>query len=148
MSGEILPFYSVCPATAEPEMRWIFIKNHPKLPDGDYGLLDAYCADPKCDCRVIYLWVIAENVPNRILDSINYGWEPLRFYTRWMGLAKPDQMVRDLKGPALTPMMVQSAFAPALFEIVAPLFKENDYLELLKKHYYQFKTALKNNKKK
>jgi len=79
MSGEILPFYSVCPAIAETEMRWISIKIHPKLPDGDYGLADAYCADPNCDCRVIYLWVIAENAPGRILASINYGWEPLRF---------------------------------------------------------------------
>jgi len=55
MSGEILPFYSLCPAIAEPEMRWISIKNHPRLPDGDYGLLDTYCADPNCDCRVTSL---------------------------------------------------------------------------------------------
>ena len=35
MSGEILLFYSVCPAKAESEMRWISIKNHPELPDGE-----------------------------------------------------------------------------------------------------------------
>ncbi|MGB5060998.1 MAG: hypothetical protein WBO48_20015 [Candidatus Promineifilaceae bacterium] len=27
------------------------IKNDPFLPDGEYGLLEAYCNEPGCDCR-------------------------------------------------------------------------------------------------
>ncbi|MCL6639258.1 MAG: hypothetical protein K6T80_06205 [Firmicutes bacterium] len=99
-SGEIVPFYEVCPNAGE-EMRVISVRNHPRLPDGDYGLIDSFCADPDCDCRVIYIFVISESRPG-VLASITFGWEPLEFYRKWMRADKVDDAalrVRHLDFP-------------------------------------------------
>jgi hypothetical protein len=39
MSGEIVPFYEVCPDVGL-EMRQITVRNHPRLPNDVYNLVD------------------------------------------------------------------------------------------------------------
>jgi len=138
-SGEIVPFYEVCPTDAE-EMLVMPVRNHPHLPDGDYGLIDGFCADPDCDCRVIYIFVVSESRPG-VLASITFGWEPLEFYRKWMRSDKIDDVIRDLKGPALMPMAPQTEFSHALLALVALRLKERSYVDFLKRHYRQFKDA-------
>ena len=45
------PFYELFPELAPRETRSVTIKNDPSLPDGEYGLIEAYCNEPGCDCR-------------------------------------------------------------------------------------------------
>jgi len=143
VGGEIVPFYEVCPDAGE-EMRVMRVQGHPRLPDGDYGLVDAFCADPDCDCRVIYIFVVSESRPGK-LASITFGWEPLEFYRKWMRADKVDDHTRDLKGPALMSMAPQTELAGALLELVALRLQESWYVDLLKRHYRQFKDALRRN---
>ncbi len=140
MSGEIVPLYEVCPDIG-PEMRQITVRHHQHLPNGVYDLVDAYCGDPECDCRVAYLFVIRDTQPTAVLASITFGWEPLEFYANWIGVN--DEITRDLKGPALMPMAPQSELAPASLGLVIPRLREHGYVELLKRHYRQFKAALR-----
>lgn len=140
MSGEIVPFYEVCPDVGL-EMRQITVRNHPRLPNGVYDLVDSYCGDPNCDCRVAYLFITRDTQPTAALASMTFGWEPLDFYVKWMGVN--DEITYDLKGPALMPMGPQSELAPALLELVIPRLEEQGYVELLKRHYRQFKATLR-----
>ncbi len=144
VTGEIVPYYEVCP-DIRPEMRRIAVRNHPRLPDDVYNLVDAYCGDPRCDCRVIYIFVIGDSRPGRTLANITFGWELLEFYRKWMGIEKADDTVRALKGPALMPMAPQTDLAPVLLELVSPRLQETEYVELLKRHYHQFKATLRKN---
>jgi hypothetical protein len=141
MSGEIVPFYEVCP-DAKKEMLVLTVQGHPRLPDGDYRLFDAFCADPDCDCRVISIFVVEES--RGVLALITFGWEPLEFYQEWMGADKVDDEIRELKGPALMSMAPQTELADALLELVAQRLEEQPYVDLLKRHYRQFKDALLN----
>lgn len=143
-NSSIVPFYEVCPNAGE-EMRVISVQNHQRLPDGAYGLIDSFCADPDCDCRVIYIFVVSESRPG-VLASITFGWESLEFYRKWMGVDKVDDVIRNLKGPALMPMAQQTKFSHALLELVALRLKEHSYVDLLKRHYRQFKDALRRNR--
>jgi len=90
LSGKIRLVYEVCPELLDlpDQMKVIMVQNHPQLPNGSYALVDGYCADPHCDCRVAYLFVHEESHPHKILASITLGWEPLAFYVKWMGVKK------------------------------------------------------------
>ena len=123
-------------------MRVMTLCNHPRLPDGDYSLIDCFCADPDCDCRVIYIFVVSDS-QSGVLASITFGWESLEFYRKWMGTDRVDDVIRDLKGPALMSMAPQTEFSHALLELVALRLKERSYVDLLKRHYRQFKNALR-----
>ncbi len=79
ISGEIVPFYEVCPDAGE-EMRVMTVQGHPRLPADDYGLIDGFCADPDCDCRVIYfLWLRLFSHLNSSLDLHEYLFAPIGF---------------------------------------------------------------------
>ena len=89
-SKQIVPFYEVCPNAGARNAG--DVRNHPHLPGGDYGLIDGFCADPDCDYRVIYIFVVSESRPG-VLASITFGWEPLKFYRKWMRADKVDSAV-------------------------------------------------------
>ena len=40
------------------QVRTVTIRKDPLLPDGEYGFIDTYCADPDCDCRKTMIQVI------------------------------------------------------------------------------------------
>ena len=144
MLGKIALFYEVCPEFLEMpgEMLTVMVANHPRVPDDEYGFLEAYCADPKCDCRVAYLTVVGKSRPGKVLAQITFGWEPLDFYVKWMGAKEADAMICDLKGPALMHMAPQSKLAPALLELLAPKLQEDLYVQQIKRHYFKFKAVL------
>jgi hypothetical protein len=41
---------------------------------GDYGFLEAYCVEPRCDCRRVMLNV-AGRTQNRMLAVISFGFD-------------------------------------------------------------------------
>ena len=142
-NGDIVPFFDVCSELAGAEdTLLISVRNHPRLPDDNYALIDAYCSDPGCDCRVAYLCAVPESQPSKQVALITFGWEPLEFYQEWMGSEALNEEARSLKGPALMLMAPQSELAPELLELVKPKLRETAYIELLKRHYRQFKAVL------
>ncbi len=128
-------------------MSSITVHRHSQLPSDKYALIDSYCTDLDCDCRVVYIFVVSQS-QQRQVASITFGWQSLEFFRKWMGADEVDDMIRDLKGPALMPMGPQSEFAPILRELVGERLQEKAYVQLLKRHYKEFRKALTATKKK
>jgi len=133
-------FHSLLPDVAADETRSVTILNHPDLPKAQYGFIESYCDDPACDCRRVLISVISPEMPGKILATINYGWESLAFYTRWMHNASDAEQAR---GATLDPLNPQSALSPALLRLFETVLQDQAYVERLKRHYTLFKQALR-----
>ena len=136
------PFWDRFPDVAARETR-VTILPYPQggLPAGRYGFLELYCADPACDCRRVLLQVRSEDQPGTILATINYGWESIAFYARW--LHGDRNGAREIKEASLDPLNPQSSFAPSflcLFQTV--VLQDKTYIDRLKRHYAMFKQDL------
>src|SRR3954470_17919078 len=103
MSGFWLRF----PEVAARETRTINLGSPQNgLPAGSYGFLELYCNDPACDCRRVLLQVRTEHDPNKVLATINYGWESLDFYRKW--LHGDRKGAREITEASLDPINPQS----------------------------------------
>ena len=47
----LVPFVRFFPQQAARETRTLTTRRFPGLPDDEDGLLESYCADPRCNCR-------------------------------------------------------------------------------------------------
>ncbi len=133
------PFFSRFPDVAARETRVITLA-HPQrgLPAGSFGFLELYCVDPKCDCRRVLLQVRAEDKPDEILATINYGWESVAFYAEWLhGDAKG---AHEIRSASLDPLNPQSKYAHSFLSLFqSVLLQDKAYIERLKHHYGMFK---------
>ena len=78
------------PELALKETRSFAIKEqHEHLPVGEYALLEMYCDEPGCDCRRVFFYVIS-SFHDELEAVIAYGWEPLEFYGKWVGINEQD----------------------------------------------------------
>lgn len=134
----MVPFFERSPELAFAETRCATIYNHPVLPEDEYAFLESFCADPACDCRRVFVHVVARNRKGPILATINYGWEDEAFYRRWStsGMIEPE----ELKGPNLA-IVPQSRYAPALLEVFEEVVLDEDYVKRLRRHYAMFKES-------
>lgn len=120
---------------AAQETRTVKVLEDGRLPKGEFGFLEFYCPEPKCDCRRVTLRVSSPD--GKVWASISYGWETKRFYSRW---ARNQSDVDDMAGASLDPLNEQSEFAEeflALFEEMVAT--DRKYVERLKRHYRMFK---------
>jgi hypothetical protein len=122
----LVPFYQLFPEQAWAETRSITIQGHPSLPDDEYGLIEAYCTDLKCNCRRVMLNVIGRQQGSEYLAAISFGF---------------DRRKKDA-GPFLDPLNRQSKYAPALLALVATeVLADPAYVARLEAHYRQSKGA-------
>lgn len=136
------PLHDICREIAEKETRFlIFQEDYKDLPRGEYGFVELYCNDMKCDCRNVYIQVINRNYPEP-LATISYGWESLKFYKDWMGGKDNNDIIEDFKGPSLA-LTQQSKYADTLLELFIEILKDDKYVERLKEHYNLFKDEIK-----
>jgi hypothetical protein len=121
----LIPFVHLFPDQAIAETRTMTTRNHPVLPDDEYALVEAYCADPQCDCRRVMLNVLARRQGKNCLASISFGFD------------------RDEKmaGPFLDPLNPQSQYADVLLDLVTMVLADPTYLARLESHYHQVKRA-------
>ena len=110
------------------------------IPAGVYGFLELYCDDPTCDCKRVLLQVRPEHDPEKVLATINYGWEDLTFYTQWMS---GDQAAgRDITEASLDPLNPQTQYAQAFLRIFrAVVLQDKAYIKRLERHYVLFKST-------
>ena len=73
------------------------------------------------------------------LATINYGWERVEFYARWLGTW---QDAAACKGPSLDPLNPQTEYAEALRALFESALKDEQYKERLERHYTLFKSTL------
>jgi hypothetical protein len=128
------------PVPGVDERRSITASNLPGLPDGEYGFLELYCDEPGCDCRRVIIDVLRpETGWNKIMATINYGWESMDFYRKWGGSSmRPD----DVQGPILDPINPQTECSTALLEIFRQMIQSPEYVARLKRHYEMFRAAV------
>lgn len=110
------------------------------LPAAEYGFLEFYCNEPTCDCRRVLLQVRRADDPDRVLATINYGWESEAFYARW--LHGDREGAREIRSAELDPLNPQSPLAPALLSLFrGVVLSDRGYIARLKRHYRMFKEA-------
>ncbi|SFE63542.1 hypothetical protein SAMN05518672_108187 [Chitinophaga sp. CF118] len=135
-------FGNLFPEIADKETRVITIidQEFTGLPLGTYALIDLYCTDLDCDCRNVYINVVNQAF-DKPLATITYGWESLHFYKEWMG--GDDEMLVELKGPALATFASQSQFAPKWLEILKDILNTDPaYAKRLQRHYELVKASI------
>lgn len=98
------------------------------MPDDEYVLIEAYCTDPKCDCRRVMLNVVGRQQGKRYLASVSFGFD------------RDDEFA----GPFLDPLNTQSEYAGVLLEIVTQVLTNPTYVARLESHYRQIKAAAAN----
>lgn len=135
----MVPLYEVLPDLAETESKVLRLGENPFLPGGEYNFIESYCNQVNCDCRRVYIFVLSAATGSKVWATINYGWEPLRFYQKWL-VDKQDAVM--CKGPSLLSFTEQTQYGSAFLELFEFLISDEAYVELLKKHYRLFKDAL------
>ena len=111
--AHMAPFFSRFPELAARETRTVkLLEPFAGLPAGEYGFLDLYCNEPTCDCRRVLFQVCRADRPNKVLATINYGWESEDFYAKW--LHGDRESARELASADLDPLNTQSKLSPAL----------------------------------
>jgi hypothetical protein len=118
-------FVRFFPQQAARETRTLSTRRYPGLPDDEYGLLESYCADPRCTCRRVMLNVVGRR-QQAILATVSYGFDR-------------DQ---ERAGPFLDPLNPQSAFSDILLRLVEEVLEDPAYVARLEAHYFQVKGAM------
>ena len=128
-------FFSKYPEVAANETRSLIVFNRKDIPHGEYGFLEYYCDDLNCDCHRVLIRVAPAQEPEKILATINYGWQSKEFYEQ----RSLDNNSGTLKGPFLDPLNPQSKYAPILLELFKHIIKDHKYVDRLQRHYEMFK---------
>jgi len=131
-----VPYVQVVGQRGFEETRWVLIRKDAHLPDGDYGFLELYCSDPKCDCRRVLIHVIREDTADQVWATISYGFASPGFYGTWVG---DPSIAAQLAGASLEPIGPQSSYAPALLEVFGSLIEAPEYTARLERHYNEVK---------
>ena len=138
-----VPFFEYFPDIAKKETRSLFIPpgTFSHLPEGNYGFIELYCDEPRCDCRRVFFNVLSER-RKKLEAVIAWGWEDLDYYAAWM--RKPDPVsVKNLKGPILNPGSPATKLAPMLLQLAQNvLLRDTEYRERIKRHYCMFREKI------
>ena len=136
-------FHELFPEIAERETRTItmFEQSSSGLPSGDYGFIEMYCNERKCDCRRVFFYVVSKTTKKPVA-VIAYGWESQKFYAKWMKDDSPE-VIAELQGPILNMGSPQSKYAPAILEIVKDIIlKDSAYIDRIKTHYKMYRDKI------
>jgi hypothetical protein len=127
-----VPFYALCPEDAVRETRSVHAQS------GIYSFVEPFCDEPGCDCRRAYFEVFKNDKGGR-LATLTWGWEPPAFYRNWASFPLSKEDLRELTGPALARMAVQSPIAPELLDMLCEMLKDDEYRNRVIRHYRQFR---------
>ena len=136
-------FHNYFPEVAERETRTITVMpgSGTGLPAGEYGFLEMYCDEQKCDCRRVFFYVVSSS-GKHVEAVVAWGWENTDFYAKWLKYTDP-RAAPELKGPVLNIGSPQGTLAPAILNLVRDvLLCDADYIERIKRHYQMFRARI------
>jgi len=142
----MIPFHSLLPELAQREVRCVLIGSAPdsapksNLQSDEYIYVEFYCDDIECDCRRVFLQVIAKNQPDKVFATINYGWEDEAFYSKRLGWNPTN--ARSIVRGELDPINTQSEFAADFLDLFKRVVLDEPYRLRLRRHYRRFKEEL------
>ena len=140
------PFHSLLPELAQREVRCVHLGLAPEaapesaLPADEYIYLEFSCEDLECDCRRVFLQVIAKGQPGKVFASISYGWEKESFYRKRMPW-DPDEAKGTVQGE-LDPLNEQSEFSEVFLDLFQRVVLDEPYRLRLRRHYQLFRAEL------
>lgn len=138
-----VPFHNYFPDVADRETRTVIVPpgSATGLPAGEYGFLEMYCDEKKCDCRRVFFYVIC-SFRKGVQAVVAWGWEDLDFYAKWFKYSD-GRAVADLKGPVLNIGSPRTELAPAILKVVREvLLWDPAYIERIKRHYQMFRAEI------
>ena len=142
----MISFHALRPELAQREVRCVHLGGtlesaaEPALPADEYAYLEYYCNDLNCDCRRVFLEVVAKGQPGKIFASIDYGWEKESFYRQQMPWA-PDEAKGTVRGE-LDPLNEQSEFSEVFLDLFQRVVLDGPYRLRLRRHYQLFREEL------
>ena len=129
------PFDAFFPDQDPPDGCKIIIDD--ELLNGTFDVIDCYCPNPTCDCRIATI-AIMDDIPT-LYATIIYGWEPKTFYHKCgfnpQEAKKITQGYLDLQAP-------QSTDAEHFLEYFWFLIKDPSFVNRLKNRYSIFRDAI------
>ena len=122
------------------QVRSVSIRQSPKLPDGEYGFVDTYCNDSKCDCRKTMIQVMLNG---KLVSIINYGWESKAYYKNWIGGDEDDddEFVSGMHGASIDISSPNLVDENAILELFNAL-KNDMWISKFKFYYNEVKTTI------
>ncbi len=147
----MIPFHSVLPELAQREVRCVHLGAatdpgcESVLPADEYAYLEYYCDDLQCDCRRVFLQVIAKGQPGKVFASISYGWEKESFYRKRMPW--DPRMAKGTVRGELDPINKQSEFARKFLDLFQRVVLDEEYRQRLHRHYQLFRAELARRRK-
>jgi hypothetical protein len=126
---DFIPLFEIDPDLAASETYGFRSNGDPVLPDGEYGIAEAYCSDPTCDCRLVMLHVVFRDPARTVatpLAAISFGFDRDAEYSE----------------PMLDVMNRQSKYAVTLLGIIERILAQPEYPALLERHYRVFKQSV------
>ena len=139
----MIPFHTLCPDRAKKEVRSVLVQPGPTgALNDEYGFVEFYCDDPQCDCRRVFIQVVARSRPGTIMASINFGWEDEEYYRQKMPYMP--EAAREITDASLDPINEQSPEAPELLSLFQEVvLADPAYKARLKRHYELFRRSLR-----
>ena len=111
------------------------------LPKGEYGFVQTYCDDIKCDCRRAIILVFNNE---KVLARIGYGWESFDFYKKWFrGSATRSEIMKYI-GPCLHDDVVDTQYSHILLGEFSNCILDDGYRKRIKNNYRLFRLLLSN----
>ncbi|MHC9539741.1 MAG: hypothetical protein AB9903_09475 [Vulcanimicrobiota bacterium] len=130
MSMRIMPYVNLFGREALEESRLLKIEGDDVLPDDEYGLIEAYCIDPRCDCKIGWITVLARQKGTCVAV--------MRFR-----LFPDDSQIR------IEYVGTTQSQADKMLELLTAMLKEDtQYFALIKSHYKKTKLEAKRRTKK
>lgn len=124
------PFDELFPDLARQETRSIAVMQHDGLLPGSYLLREAYCVEPRCDCRrvLLQIWHVERK---RQVATLNYAFEP------------PEPPFEDEGQLFIDPINPQSNLSDALLAFVEGMLANDPaYRDRLERHYEMCKEVV------
>jgi hypothetical protein len=127
-------FHDLFPDQAKSDTIVIDTSDYTALSCRACALFEAYCSDPKCDCKDALIYVEQQkSMTSMKFDSFSVHLAVVRY-----SLAKPTSK----KNPHLVPELQQSPHAKAILALVHEYMKLHpEYVTQLRKHYDIMKEA-------
>lgn len=126
----MIGFHLLFPRQAANECRTVTPIGRMDLPSRTFVFMEAYCAEPRCDCRRVMLNVIDAETHDHVA-TINYAFEA------------PKPRFDDEGQMFLDPLNPQTSMSPAFLELAADLIAhDRAYHDRLVRHYTMWKSIV------